>query len=47
MAANSTTTVKKRGPGRPFVKGQSGNPSGRPKQTQAQKEAVAAKLDTQ
>jgi len=45
MAANSTTTVKKRGPGRPFQKGQSGNPSGRPKQTQEQKEALAMLKD--
>ena len=30
MAANSGTTAK-RGKGRPFEKGQSGNPSGRPK----------------
>jgi hypothetical protein len=27
---NSTKTAKRRGPGRPFVKGQSGNPHGRP-----------------
>jgi hypothetical protein len=32
MAANSEGTAKKRrGPGRPFVPGQSGNPNGRPK----------------
>src|SRR5215204_4992211 len=31
MAANSTGSAKKRGPGRPFVKGQSGNPNGRPR----------------
>jgi len=31
MATNSTVSAKKRGPGRPFKKGQSGNPSGRPK----------------
>lgn len=30
MAANSKGTVK-RGPGKPFEKGKSGNPSGRPK----------------
>ena len=30
MAANSKRTAQK-GPGRPFEKGQSGNPSGRPK----------------
>lgn len=34
MADNSETTTKpkkKRGPGKPFAKGQSGNPGGRPK----------------
>ena len=31
MAESSTTTPKKRGPGRPFQPGQSGNPGGRPK----------------
>lgn len=30
MAANSEKTAKKRGPGRPFQPGQSGNPKGRP-----------------
>lgn len=30
MAANSGNQPKRRGPGRPFKKGQSGNPSGRP-----------------
>ena len=30
-----------RGIGRPFEKGKSGNPSGRPKQTQEQKDALA------
>jgi hypothetical protein len=30
-AANSATTATRRVPGRPFAKGQSGNPSGRPK----------------
>lgn len=39
MAANSTKTA--RGPGRPFEKGKSGNPNGRPKQTQEQKDALA------
>ena len=34
-AANSKRTV-----GRPFQKGQSGNPSGRPKKTQEQKDAL-------
>lgn len=40
MAANSERTAKKRGAGRPFQKGQSGNPSGRPKRTQEQKDAL-------
>jgi hypothetical protein len=31
VAANSDTTARGRGPGRPFQPGQSGNPSGRPK----------------
>jgi hypothetical protein len=31
MAANSALTTKRRGPGKPFEKGKSGNPSGRPK----------------
>lgn len=38
MAANSERTV--RGRGRPFQKGQSGNPNGRPKQTPEQKDAL-------
>lgn len=38
MAANSEKTA--RGRGRPFQKGQSGNPKGRPKQTQEQKDAL-------
>jgi hypothetical protein len=37
MAANSGKTAR----GRPFQKGQSGNPSGRPNQTQEQKDALA------
>lgn len=37
MAANSGKTAR----GRPFQKGQSGNPSGRPKQTKEQKDALA------
>ena len=36
MAENS----KKTAPGRPFKKGQSGNPGGRPKRTQEQKDAL-------
>jgi hypothetical protein len=35
MAENSTATARKRGPGRPFVKGQSGNAGGRPKKDRA------------
>jgi hypothetical protein len=35
MAQNSTKTVKPRGKGRPFQKGQSGNPGGRPKNEQS------------
>ena len=40
MAANSKKTAK--APGRPFKPGQSGNPSGRPKQTPEQKDALEA-----
>ena len=32
MAANSAEQPRRRGPGRPFVKGRSGNPGGRPKE---------------
>ena len=39
MAGNSGKTVKSRG--RPFEKGKSGNPNGRPKQTQDQRDALA------
>ena len=38
-AANNTKTAHI--PGRPFEKGKSGNPNGRPKQTQEQKDALA------
>ena len=31
MAENNETTTKRRGPGKPFQKGVSGNPGGRPK----------------
>lgn len=31
MAANNAATARKRGPGRPFKPGESGNLSGRPK----------------
>ena len=39
MAANSGKTAR-RGAGRQFKPGQSGNPSGRPKRTQEQKDAL-------
>ena len=39
-AENSTRTA--RVPGRPFEKGKSGNPGGRPKKTQEEKDALAA-----
>lgn len=42
-AANSKRTAKPRG--RPFQKGQSGNPSGRPKNTPEQQDALAAIRD--
>jgi len=42
MAANSKQTAKKRGPGRPFEKGQSGNPSGRPKIPEEVRDAARA-----
>ena len=47
MATSSETTAKKkRGPGKPFTKGQSGNPSGRPKANPEVKEILkAASLD--
>ena len=41
MAANSGTTAK-RGKGRPFEKGKSGNPSGRPKVSADVKEMLKA-----
>lgn len=46
MAANSEKTASRgRGKGRPFQPGQSGNPSGRPKATPEQKDALAAIRD--
>lgn len=43
MATSSETTAKKkRGPGKPFAKGQSGNPSGRPKANPEVKEILKA-----
>lgn len=43
MAANSGgTEKKKRGPGRPFEKGKSGNPNGRPKMPEETKEILKA-----
>ena len=44
MAGNSNGTAKKPR-GKPFRKGQSGNPSGRPKNTPEQKDALAAIRD--
>lgn len=40
MAANSQGTARKRGAGKRFKPGQSGNPSGRPKQTEEQRDAL-------
>lgn len=40
MAAESNKGSTKRVPGRPFVKGQSGNPGGRKKRTQEEKDAL-------
>lgn len=42
MADNSQKTARKNGEGRPFQKGQSGNPGGRPKQTPEQRDALQA-----
>lgn len=42
-AGNSKKTAKPRG--KPFLKGQSGNPSGRPKNTPEQNDALAAIRD--
>lgn len=44
MAANSDKTAKKPR-GRPFAPGQSGNPKGRPKNSQEQQNALAAIRD--
>lgn len=40
MAQNSSGTAKQRGPGRPFPKGVTGNPGGRPKMTAEMAEAL-------
>lgn len=45
MAQNSTATARKRGLGRPFEKGQSGNAGGRPKKDRALTAALEAELD--
>lgn len=42
MAANSEKTGKPRGPGKPFPKGKTGNPSGRPKRTAEELDLIAA-----
>lgn len=42
MADNSGATTKRRGPGKPFKKGQSGNPGGRPKVSQDVKDMLKA-----
>jgi uncharacterized protein DUF5681 len=42
MAAKSEKTVKPRGPGKRFVPGNSGNPSGRPKRTSEELDLIAA-----
>ena len=42
MAQNSGTSAKRRGPGKPFQKGQSGNPGGRPREIAEVKELARA-----
>ena len=42
MAANSEKSAKPRGKGKPFQKGQTGNPSGRPRRTQEELDLIAA-----
>ena len=42
LAANSEVSARKRGPGKPFIKGQSGNLSGRPKENPEVKEILKA-----
>lgn len=44
MAGISDKAARRRGPGRPFPPGQSGNPLGRPRTPRELKEAMLAKL---
>ncbi len=46
MAENSTGSAKKRGPGKPFQSGQSGNPGGRPKAVGYLRELAQRHADT-
>jgi hypothetical protein len=41
-ASNSTTATRRRGPGKPFEPGRSGNPSGRPKRSQEELDLIDA-----
>lgn len=45
MAENSAAPARRRGPGRPFVKGQSGNAGGRPKKDRGLIAALEAVVD--
>jgi hypothetical protein len=42
MAENSSAAPRNRGPGRPFAKGESGNPGGRPKKLREVEAAIEA-----